>query len=1695
MISRNLRSLAQIHASLAARALLNTDNVHAEWAGTDILAVFQCEQVNYTAVYENGVYKGECFDSIPVLITDGTLMFKEQGTSNLVKNARKIDCEKKFTFVRKINGEYHSDLGKQEVITINYSPLHTEEVARHVTFDAPTLSVDSIEFQAEVISLRSLAYQNQLSADQLKALTAFTAYFDINPQQTADKLSNFAHTITKEGTQLLETVADSITDSTANLITRTARKMLAGNWQSAANACVWIGVIGACLVITYRLYTCAILRKCIKCVSHKKQLRAKSIKNPKMKSVPKRITSVFNTPRTRSDLELNTREIEEGHTPATHNTKVYFPPTGGLFNTTTKLFKEEVTEHMLMLQTVESSNRFVNNDDFDYTFDNATVINCAHASDVDTHIAPSKHTLRTLGTFIIAILLGTITAYLNALTEINASTGKSFTASVPAIIKDSNGHMRKIASLFDTGCSTSAISVSATFKLGLTHLIKKCNIRAEGCSGKELKVIGLLTTSVLFGPIILKNMTLHVIDSSSQFDLLIGGEIQSCLGRYEVKMHNVGYGYIHTNGHDIPYGRDFPFNSMHAETRIFNSYTIEAHSTHQIQVYTQGIGHNKLTIFEPKEQFLCETKLNICDQFVEFTNSNICTVLIHNPTNNRIKLYKNTRIGTVDHINLTNFGRTTNEINAHLMAAQSRDRKRQYTKEEIEAIIKQIIPNLDKQTHLSGEQKEQIDAIVRKRHRCFARFETDIGVCDKVKHEIFTGAAPPQKGRLIYLGPKANEEMNRQVEGLLHAGFIQHSTSGWRASAFLVKRKGENATPRLVCDFRAVNSVSTLPASPLPLAQSLLDQVGKARYFSSLDLQSGYHQQLMHENSIEKTCFVTTAGAFEWLRTPMGLCGAGGSFCRLLSAVMQGIPGVVCYLDDLLIYSETWEEHIEHLDKCLEALENANLVCGPLKAKFASILIDFIGFEISKEGIRPTKAKTEAIRNWKTPTKIVEVQSFLGVTNFFRRHCPAFAPILTPLYTMLKKNTNESKNCTFQWSTEAQASFELIKDILCTRPLLQHPDWSRQMYIMSDASDHGIGGMVGQTRTGDIKDLLPVAYCSRLLSETEKRYPVIEREVLAIYYCVRQFRPMIYQHPTTVLTDHQPLCWLDRLKADPHGRLSRWAMALTDDLLDYKHVAGISNPVADALSRLPGAREGPEDDPTEMFYSKSNTQTDINEETFDDSYDASNNQLSEWARLQVDDEVLSPMVKFLTDGSLPDNDEHARKILLEHSAYQLIDGALYRIDKQKDRLLVLVVPTRMIVDLLKQFHDAPTAGHPGPERQYRRMSERFYWTNMLKAIIEYCAKCEVCCKVKTRGRAVQPYTKSMPIVTRPWMRVVCDAIGPFNVSQNGNRYVITYIDQLTKYPITVALPTLQAEIVAKSFVDKVVFEHGMALMIRCSDRGTCFTSKLMEEVDRILSVRRQFSTSYHPQSQGVVEKFNSLLKQGLRSYAHTLDMQDRWDEALPALTFAYRTTYHATIRTTPFEALHGYTAILPADCPLYAQRAHAQTTLADYVSRLKKDLGDAWTLASQYWADAQNSQDARLNDHSKPNQVQVGDVVYIDVRAKPYGIPAGLAPKWNGPYRAIGVFGPNVQITPIGKQSPVRVVHAARLKIVRLEEETEEAKALDVSPQIVETAAMSSEDEAYEDTVMNEHDRMALVNVERDGPVATRTRQHDKEIT
>jgi hypothetical protein len=554
-------------------------------------------------------------------------------------------------------------------------------------------------------------------------------------------------------------------------------------------------------------------------------------------------------------------------------------------------------------------------------------------------------------------------------------------------------------------------------------------------------------------------------------------------------------------------------------------------------------------------------------------------------------------------------------------------------------------------------------------------------------------------------------------------------------------------------------------------------------------------------------------------------------------------------------------------------------------------------------------------------------------------------------------------------------------------------------------------------------------------------------------------------------------------------------MALTDDLLDYKHVAGISNPVADALSRLPGAREGPEDDPTEMFYSKSNTQTDINEETFDDSYDASNNQLSEWARLQVDDEVLSPMVKFLTDGSLPDNDEHARKILLEHSAYQLIDGALYRIDKQKDRLLVLVVPTRMIVDLLKQFHDAPTAGHPGPERQYRRMSERFYWTNMLKAIIEYCAKCEVCCKVKTRGRAVQPYTKSMPIVTRPWMRVVCDAIGPFNVSQNGNRYVITYIDQLTKYPITVALPTLQAEIVAKSFVDKVVFEHGMALMIRCSDRGTCFTSKLMEEVDRILSVRRQFSTSYHPQSQGVVEKFNSLLKQGLRSYAHTLDMQDRWDEALPALTFAYRTTYHATIRTTPFEALHGYTAILPADCPLYAQRAHAQTTLADYVSRLKKDLGDAWTLASQYWADAQNSQDARLNDHSKPNQVQVGDVVYIDVRAKPYGIPAGLAPKWNGPYRAIGVFGPNVQITPIGKQSPVRVVHAARLKIVRLEEETEEAKALDVSPQIVETAAMSSEDEAYEDTVMNEHDRMALVNVERDGPVATRTRQHDKEIT
>lgn len=431
-----------------------------------------------------------------------------------------------------------------------------------------------------------------------------------------------------------------------------------------------------------------------------------------------------------------------------------------------------------------------------------------------------------------------------------------------------------------------------------------------------------------------------------------------------------------------------------------------------------------------------------------------------------------------------------------------------------------------------------------------------------VEHEI-----PLTNNRPIYVKqyrlPQAQKEiMNEKITEMLDSEIIRPSHSPYNFPTILVAKKSENGEKkwRMVVDYRKLNEISIPDSFPLPNIIDILDQLGGAVYFSTLDLASGYHQLLVKEEDRCKTAFSTSSGHYEYIRLPMGLMNSGRTFQRLMNQILSKEIGKSCfvYLDDIVVYGRTLEEHNIRLNNIFKTLGAYDLRLQTEKCKLLKTEVVYLGHLITSKGILPDPSKTECVKNFPIPRKTRDIKSFLGLVGYYRRFIQNFAEIAKPLTKQLRKEVR------FKWDDNCQKAFEIFREKLISPPILQFPNFSREFIITTDASTFALGAVLSQGKVGQD---LPVAFASRTMIDAETRYTTTEQEMLAVVWGIQQFRTYVWGQKFKIITDHQPLTWIFSVK-DPSSRLMRWRIKLEEYQYEVVYKKGKLNMNADALSRI-----------------------------------------------------------------------------------------------------------------------------------------------------------------------------------------------------------------------------------------------------------------------------------------------------------------------------------------------------------------------------------------------------------------------------------------------------------------------------------------------------------------------------------------------
>ncbi len=462
--------------------------------------------------------------------------------------------------------------------------------------------------------------------------------------------------------------------------------------------------------------------------------------------------------------------------------------------------------------------------------------------------------------------------------------------------------------------------------------------------------------------------------------------------------------------------------------------------------------------------------------------------------------------------------------------------------------------------HLSEEQRHQLQECIPDH-----LFMDTPGRTDLVDHAIILKDPKPVRQSVYRVPEKLLSVMKQELHTMKQLGVIEPSSSEWSSPIVLVPKK--DGTLRFCLDFRKLNSVSKFDPYPMPRVDELVERLGRANYLSTLDLCKGYWQVPLNPACKEFTAFRTPYGHFQFRVLPFGLHGAAATFQRMMDQVLRGTEDyAAAYLDDIIIFSQSWEEHLEHLKEVLTRIKAAGLTIRPDKCALAKPETQYLGFVLGHGVIRPQVGKLEAIKAAGRPETKKQVRAFLGLVGWYRKFIPNFSARAITL-TNLTKKTQPNK---LVWTEDCEKAFNDLKGALCQEPVLQSPDFEKMFTVQTNASQHGIGAVLLQEEQGQLK---PVVYISRKLLPREVNYSTVEKECLAVKWALDSLRYYLLGRKFRLETDHRALAWLGRMR-DTNARITRWFLAMQPFDFEVLYRSGSQNCTADFLSRTPQAVSG-----------------------------------------------------------------------------------------------------------------------------------------------------------------------------------------------------------------------------------------------------------------------------------------------------------------------------------------------------------------------------------------------------------------------------------------------------------------------------------------------------------------------------------------
>lgn len=827
--------------------------------------------------------------------------------------------------------------------------------------------------------------------------------------------------------------------------------------------------------------------------------------------------------------------------------------------------------------------------------------------------------------------------------------------------------------------------------------------------------------------------------------------------------------------------------------------------------------------------------------------------------------------------------------------------------EEVNVLEKSEIRNIDVE-HLNIEENNALLKMLQRYKKLLYTEGDRLTNTTSIVHEINTTTNEQINSKLYRYPPQHELEVRKQMKEMEEQGIIRKSFSKYSSPIIVIPKKKDNSGVqkyRIVVDYRRLNQVTIDDKYPLPNIDSILDKLGKAQYFSSLDLAKGYHQIFVAENDIEKTAFVTPSGLYEYVRMPFGLKNAPATFQRLMNEILREYINKICvvYLDDILVFSTTLEEHLISLEKIFRKLTEHNLKIQADKCSFMKKETSFLGHILTNEGIKPNNTNVENIKRVDIPKTEKQLKSFLGMTGFYRKFIKDYAKVAHPLIKYLKKDSKINIK-----DPQYIESFEQLKLLICSHPILKYPIYDKEFTITTDASDYAIGAVLSQEGH-------PICYVSRTLNNHERKYSVTDKEFLAIVYSVNYFRPYVYGRKFKIITDHVPIKYLnEKYKGKEFSqRNQRWILKLQEYSFDIEYLQGKDNKVADFLSRIENSPPINDENSSESNMDLSDTIHSVEEQLLD--------------HIGIKDEIVN---KYKTQMIITYNPKiefevvHNRKIIYINPKdeteniinilkrniksgwigiyCEVNDKDFNEVQKiiiklfSNDNKIRFIRSTKRAEEIKTEaechrqisIYHIKESLHSGINETYHTLKNKIYYPklqNNIQLIINNCGKCK---EIKYDRK---PIKAKFELTETPNEK---HSIIHLDVFHYKKQTFVTIIDKLTKFAIAYLIND-------RNWVKKIAVLEGY---IASFDKPTKiimdneFKSEKVKEYLEQKQIEVHWTKPNNHTGNADVERLHSTIIEKIQAVEEDISLEHRIQKAIGN----YNDRYHTTIKMTPREA-------------------------------------------------------------------------------------------------------------------------------------------------------------------------------------------------